>query len=92
MKEYYSLVTDCLRQYLEGQFQIRALERTTAEIKSDLRRSAFPSTPAKEFIDILNESDLVKFAKLLPEPGEADKLMERAYKLVEETRPVEGNG
>jgi len=92
MKEYYSLVTDCLRQYLEGQFQVRALERTTAEIKSDLRHSAFPSIPAKEFIDILNESDLVKFAKLIPEPGEADKLMERAHQLVEETHPAEGNG
>ena len=32
-KEHYTLVTDCIRRYLEGAFDTRALDRTTGELR-----------------------------------------------------------
>ncbi len=33
-KEYYTLVTDCLRTYLENQFHLRVFDRTTSQLKA----------------------------------------------------------
>ena len=38
-KQYYTLVTDCLRAYLEQPLQIHTFDRTTAELKVELHCS-----------------------------------------------------
>ena len=39
-KEHYTLVTDCIRRYLERAFDTRALDRTTGELRTALESSA----------------------------------------------------
>jgi hypothetical protein len=87
-KEHYTLVTDCLRTYIERQFQAHALDRTTTELKHSLRRSSMAPEHARLFIDLFMESDLVKFAKLTPELDAARGLTDRARTLVDSTRPA----
>jgi len=72
-KEYYSELTEILRQFVELRFRIAALEQTSDEIVQALRRS--PDF-TKEEIDgikrLLFLADLVKFAKENPLGSEND--------------------
>ena len=86
-KQHYSLVTDCLRTYLEDQFDVRAFDRTTAELKHSLAASTFSAEHARQWINLLAESDLVKFAKLEPDLDMARQLPGLARDLVTSTRP-----
>jgi hypothetical protein len=87
-KQHYTLVTDCLRAYIEMQFHVHAFDRTTTELKVSLRGSSMAPDHARRFIDLFMESDLVKFAKLTPEIETAYHLTDQARTLVDLTRPA----
>jgi hypothetical protein len=87
-KEHYTLVTDCLRTYLEQQFKLHVFERTTFELKTILRGSVLASDQTRQFLELFTDSDLVKFAKVTPDLDEAYVFVDRARHLVEITRPV----
>jgi hypothetical protein len=91
-KEYYTLVTDCLRTYLESQFDLSVYERTTTELKAVLRRSDLAPEHARRFLDLFSESDLVKFAKFTPNMRSAYQLLSEAREVVTLTRPGEEPG
>jgi hypothetical protein len=87
IKEYYSAVSDIVREYLEKGFGVQALERTTGELMRDLRKkSEIPTDKQIELRELLDESDLVKFAKFRPEAEEGVKTHAAAVKFVEDTR------
>jgi hypothetical protein len=86
-KEHYTLVTDCLRTYLEQQFRLHAFDRTTAELRVELKQSSVALDHTRRFIDLFSESDLVKFAQLTPEVDEARQLIDEARSLVSLTKP-----
>jgi hypothetical protein len=88
-KEYFTRVSDCLRVYLEKRFGVAAMDRTTAEIRADMRKSSLGSNEAKSFVDLFSESDLVKFAKYIPDSTRARDILNRARTLIEATRPEE---
>jgi hypothetical protein len=86
-KEHYTLATDCLRTYLEQQFQLHAFDRTTAELRVELKQSTMAPDHMRRLIDLFGDSDLVKFAKLTPEIEEARQLIDEARGLVTLTKP-----
>jgi hypothetical protein len=90
-KEYYTLVTDCLRTYLERQFALNVYERTTTELKAVFRRSDLAPEHARRFLVLFSESDLVKFAKFTPEMRAARHLTGEARELVALTRPSQAS-
>ena len=62
-KIFYSLLSFIIREYIENEYYIRALEMTTSEISKfesiiDLEKDKF-----KTVINLLNRADLAKFAK-----------------------------
>ena len=81
-KEYYTLVTDCLRTYLEAQFNLQVFERTTSELRVTLRQSDLAPEQARRVLDLFSESDLVKFAKFEPDVESGRRLIEEARELV----------
>jgi len=87
-KEHYTLVTDTLRTYLEKQIGVNAFDRTTSELKLELRYSILPAEHTRPFIDLFSDADFVKFAKLIPEVGESYQLIDQARNLVDLTRPA----
>ncbi len=87
-KEHYTLVTDALRLYLERQHAIPATDRTTAELKRDLAASSLQPEHNRHIINLFADADLVKFAKVTPEPDEAAQLTSQARSLVNLTRPA----
>jgi hypothetical protein len=87
-KEYYSAVSDIVRGYVEGQFRTPALERTTSELMRDLRKKTeIPTENQTELRELLENSDLVKFAKFRPDTAEGARALEAAITFVERTRP-----
>ena len=90
-KHYYSEVTDTLRRYIEGRFEIPAMEQTTAEILQSFRyrRDLLTGKSFANLEQTLTLADLVKFAKYEPLPDDNSLALLNAYFFVNDTRPEE---
>ena len=88
VKKYYSEVTDTLRQYIEGRFNMPAMEQTTPEIIDQFGRSVARPQETEILEFILRLADMVKFAKVIPLPPENEKIMQQAVNFVNATRQV----
>ncbi|HKQ98956.1 MAG TPA: hypothetical protein VJV75_13860, partial [Candidatus Polarisedimenticolia bacterium] len=88
VKKFYIELAEILRRYLGARFGIDTFDRTTWEILEELRRVRPPenvTTMAREFLDAC---DLVKFARHHPDQEETRRTVERAYRLIDETRAI----
>ena len=65
-KDYYTDLTDIAREYLEGQFEIDAVEMTTDEIMSEVNGLNLNSITKSKLQNTLVTADFVKFAKANP--------------------------
>ena len=86
-KEYYTEISETVRVYMGRTFHFPVLERTTDEIEESLQNTAVTPPIAKEFLTVLDDSDLVKFSKIKPTVANAMQTMARAYHIVKETKP-----
>ncbi len=85
---YYDKVSDILREYLGGRYGFVGLESTTREIMTELRRRAGPELPRTDVQTLLDESDLIKFARMTPSAEECQRAHTRILDLVHVTRPM----
>jgi hypothetical protein len=85
MKPFYIELTDILRRYLEGRFRISAIDRTTHELMRELKNSVVKRQDQAVIRDVLEESDMVKFAKSKPEARAAETALLSVADLVERT-------
>ncbi len=89
LKEYYALISDCVRRYIERSFKLKAPEMTTEEFLSSLRESTVLSLGQKDLLkEFLNACDLVKFAKYKPARSEMESVFVAARKFIEETKEI----
>jgi hypothetical protein len=71
IKNYYTRLTEILRQYLENRYKIYSLELTTGETLEALVKTGFKKDGTyNQLKTVLTGADLVKFAKYNPEPHE----------------------
>jgi len=91
VKLYYTKVTDVLRMYLAEQFQIQAMEQTSEEILQSVQGLTLPEELRTRLQEMLGVSDLVKFAKYLPEQQENENTLLVVSDFVYHTRPKEEN-
>ena len=75
-KEYYTHLTDILREYLFGRFGIQAMEMTSSQILSILRSNQETKVLNKQIKEILEMADFVKFAKVKPTPDDNEAAMQ----------------
>jgi hypothetical protein len=87
IKEHYILVADCLRHYIEGCYEIPAPEQTTGELRNAFKKSEAPASDVTGFMRLLTESDLVKFARYIPQPADIYGLINKARAIVDATTP-----
>ena len=85
VKAYHVRISEIIRAYVEGQLEVPALEMTTREVVSGLRRASLGRGITQSFRSFLDRCDLVKFAKLRPGADDSRELMERARSLVSMT-------
>ena len=88
-KLYYSTLSDILRTYLAGRFEVGAMEMTTDEIAASLREVDIEQKQKMNLLGVLRDADLVKFAKATPEAEENEGAFDKALNFVENTKPVE---
>jgi hypothetical protein len=97
IKEYYSELTDIVRNYIEEAIEIPAMESTTSELIEGLKQASLKKKMklSKETIEnlftVLKQADLVKFAKSKPldfEITEDRKKIERAIVTLDKAIPV----
>jgi hypothetical protein len=87
VKHYYSRLTEILRQYLENRFGVYSLEMTTSETLEQLVKTGFKKDDSYVMLkNILNGSDLVKFAKYKPEPSENELHFGNSWTFVDITK------
>lgn len=79
--EQYERFTQVLRIWLARRHQLPVLERTTAEILTDLRARSFPPELIQVVREVLEEGDLVKFARQVP--GDAARRLDSVRQMVQ---------
>lgn len=85
-KEYYTRLTDTVRQYLDDQFAIPAMEQTTGETMRSLDGCREVEAKEREKVaDMLTTADYVKFAKFTPLQDENARYLDSAYDFVNQT-------
>lgn len=87
VKDYYSEMTDIVREYIELRFPVRALEMTTSEIEAALKQTGINREAREKLHQTLQLADLVKFAKMQPLPLEHDVSLNHCVDFVRETKP-----
>jgi hypothetical protein len=88
-KRYHSAIADSLRAYIEEQLGLPALESTSDETLSMLRKSALSAEALEAARNVFMLADLVKFAKEKPLPAEHERSMQLARLFVNSTKPVD---
>jgi len=83
VKEYYTQIADVLREYIETRFNVVTFERTSSEIIDSLD---FIKKDYSESLNMLKKifytSDMVKFAKLIPDFNTHTNILNDAVEFV----------
>jgi len=85
-KEYYSSISETVRQYIEERFSVNALESTTDEIMMAFRTQVVDGVSKEKLQQLLQLSDLVKFAKMTPIEVEHTFTLQNAFDFVNGTK------
>lgn len=85
LKEFYTDLTDIVREYLEGQFNIEAIEMTSDEIMTEVKMIDFDSNTISKLQDTLHTADLVKFAKASTSPTQNEESFNNINTFIEDS-------
>jgi hypothetical protein len=89
VKLYYVELTDIVRIYIEERFHVPAMEQTTGEILDGLAHKPECGNSSKQRLKVLLENaDMVKFAKARPVATENEASMNDAVEFVHETTGI----
>lgn len=89
IKNYYLSLSETIREYIENRFLVLAKESTTPEIINDVTNiEEINPGQVKHLKELLELSDLAKFAKMQPLPDENIKAMKLAFDFVTHTKPT----
>lgn len=84
-KEYYTVLTDIVRLYIEEQFGVQAIEMTTEEILTAIETLNFDQETTDKLALVLHIADFVKFAKMDPTPQENEICFENSLEFINKT-------
>lgn len=86
IKQYYTEMTDILREYLEKRYTIKTHEQTTEEIFESLRYADLTDANRNILRQTMGLADLVKFAKEKPVAAENEQSLDNAIRFVQNTQ------
>ena len=87
-KEFFSRLSDIIRLYLEGRYFFDALEETTREIMNDAKRHIEEIKLLDDLKNVLELSDLIKFAKYIPNEKEIEEAKDQSLNFINETKLI----
>ena len=87
MDAFFVRLSGVIRRYLEDRFGLRSPELTTEEFLDELAESPDLLRSHQQLLrDFLSRADLVKFAHLVPAPGDVEQSLDGARRFLESTR------
>jgi len=90
IKEFYEIISDILRHYIEHRFSLKAPERTTEEFLIELANTeVLPAAEKKRLGEFLQHCDLVKFAKHNPTTQQIQETFDLVKDFIEKTKSDE---
>ena len=89
LKEHYIELSYILRSYLSARYTLSMLENTTSEAQLLLRQIGLHEETIRTIGKVLDQSDMVKFAKSAPEETEVLKISQLVRQIIAETSPLE---
>lgn len=87
VKEFHVRLSETIREYLGNRYRFDSLERSTEELVVELRRTAIGKGDFEVTVEFLEETDLVKFAKMIPTLEESRGLLDKSFEFVDKTTP-----
>lgn len=88
-ERFYEELARIMKQYAGGRFRVDLMERTSEEVPSALRQAGAAENAVLSVSSLLREADAIKFAASVPDPARCRAAVERAYGIVDATRPRE---
>ncbi len=88
-KQFHIEVSEIARVYIEGRWGIDAIDMTTYDVLIELGKVDLPQVDLERLRDLLNRSDLVKFAKFRPTAERSAELIGLTREVVDSTRKHE---
>lgn len=88
VKEYYSRLTDILREYFSARFGVNAAEMTSDEIMMAMKDHLPDAQRLKDLGKILQLSDMAKFAKARPLDAENEMSHMLSAAIINSTKPA----
>lgn len=91
-KVFHLKLSEAFREYLGNRYHFDALEHSTHEIIDELKRISLNVELHREVVQLLEDTDLVKFAKYEPPKEESEALLDEAFRIVDITKaPMESD-
>lgn len=88
-KLFYINLGDAIREYFEDLYRIPALESTSREILYELNRRSVDDELIAKTKAVLQEADMVKFARFTPTEAQAEKALEKADAFLKRAKEVD---
>jgi hypothetical protein len=89
-KVFYSDLGDAIRQYYESLYNLPALESTSGELLTMLKNGSVDQDLIDDTRAVLQEADMVKFAKFNPTPKQAERALQKAYNFMDRAQEIDG--
>jgi hypothetical protein len=89
-KTFYIELGDGIREYFESLYKIPALESTSRELLNMLNMRAIDEDLVADIKAVLQEADMVKFAKFTPTNKQAERALDKSHNFLERARSVDG--
>ncbi|MCA9610346.1 MAG: hypothetical protein KC619_32345, partial [Myxococcales bacterium] len=88
--ELVDRISDVVREYLGHRYDFNGLESTSDEVVARLRKVKLRRIALTDIQNLLADSDLVKFAKAMPDTEQCTRMREAAVAIVKGTTPSGG--
>jgi len=86
---FYVQLADSIRLYLKRVYDFPALEMTTREILTELRRERASTELIRDVKKVLNDADMVKFAKFNPDSDQVSEAIQTGIDFLETARSAD---
>jgi hypothetical protein len=87
VKDFYFRLSEIVRGYLGERYGFDALECTSSELMTKLRRMPTPGLPEDGLLRFVSESDLVKYARAESSADSCREALAFGYELLDKTWP-----
>lgn len=92
LKQHYTELSHIMRLYISSRYNLNLLECTTYQTKAVLKQTDLSADTIETFMNILQQADMVKFAKHTTDESTVIKISLMAKQIVAETSPLEISG